>query len=417
MTDVNVGNLKHKEAVAFFKNKLLMPSKQWDDLIGPVHAKAFTIAGATKIALLKDMYEAMQRSIESGSTITQFRKDFDKIVAKHGWSYKGKRGWRTSVIFRTNKRTAFMAGKWEQAKRTQKSRPYLQYITVGDERVRASHAIHSRKIYPIDHPFWRTHYPPNGWLCRCTVRTLSSADIEREGLRVSSEPTPKPVERVNDKTGEVRKGYQGIDQGWDYNVGRSYLGPDIALGKAIIDLPTELRATATRQINEPDYSKTVAPFINKVATSLANKTAMNHGEVVTAGYLNMQTLEYLTNKQLLPTGTLIAIRDKDVTHWLRDSKAINAKAIPLSIAASFASILKQPTAILWDTEKRNIVIAHKRIDGRYHKWIIQLNFKSKLNVVSERFKDTLNIVRSAGVVEYANLDEHKYEIIQGELSR
>lgn len=46
-----------------------------------------------------------------------------------------------------------------------------------DRRVRPSHAILDGKVYPADHEFWATHYPPNGFRCRCGVRTLKSIFI------------------------------------------------------------------------------------------------------------------------------------------------------------------------------------------------------------------------------------------------
>jgi hypothetical protein len=56
--------------------------------------------------LLKDLYETVNHGIENGETIAEFRLRFDKTVATHGWSYNGKRGWRTQAIFQNNKNTA-----------------------------------------------------------------------------------------------------------------------------------------------------------------------------------------------------------------------------------------------------------------------------------------------------------------------
>lgn len=46
----------------------------------------------------------------------------------------------------------------------------LEYHTIGDGRVREAHRVLNGTILPIDHPFWKTYYPPNGWNCRCYVR-------------------------------------------------------------------------------------------------------------------------------------------------------------------------------------------------------------------------------------------------------
>ncbi len=102
-------------------------------------------------------------ALKNGTTLTQFRKDFDAIVEKHGWAYKGKRGWRSAIIFDTNMRTSHMAGRWAQIQANKDRRPFLQYRTAGDARVRPQHRQWNGLIYPVDDAFWSTHYPPNGW--------------------------------------------------------------------------------------------------------------------------------------------------------------------------------------------------------------------------------------------------------------
>lgn len=46
---------------------------------------------------------------------------------------------------------------------------YLQYRTAADERVRESHALLHGTTLPVNDPFWKKFFPPNGWNCRCTV--------------------------------------------------------------------------------------------------------------------------------------------------------------------------------------------------------------------------------------------------------
>ena len=36
-------------------------------------------------------------------------------------------------------------------------------------RTRSEHLAWDAIILPIDHAFWQTHFPPNGWKCRCVV--------------------------------------------------------------------------------------------------------------------------------------------------------------------------------------------------------------------------------------------------------
>ena len=48
-----------------------------------------------------------KEAIADGTTLDEFRDDFDGIVEKHGWSYNGSRGWHSRVIFDTNVNMAY----------------------------------------------------------------------------------------------------------------------------------------------------------------------------------------------------------------------------------------------------------------------------------------------------------------------
>ena len=75
-----------------------------------------------------------------------------------------------------------------------------------------------------DDPWWETHYPPNGWGCRCIVQQLAEADLDRYGYEVSPEAPPVAMtERtLNTPDGPVAiQVPEGIDPGWSYNVGKS----------------------------------------------------------------------------------------------------------------------------------------------------------------------------------------------------
>lgn len=218
--------VQFREAIDFFKAKVRLPSNTWTDLWQEQHGLGFVVAGATKAALVADFQNAIAKALEEGTTLEDFRSDFDQIVARHGWTYKGKRGWRSRVIYETNLRMAKAAGRWAQIERVKKLRPFLRYVTVGDERVRRSHKTWHGLVYPVDHPFWDSHYPPNGWGCRCDVQSLSARDVKKLGYSIS---TALPADGMASHT--IRRGGKdvavsvpkGIDPGFAYNPGRNRL--------------------------------------------------------------------------------------------------------------------------------------------------------------------------------------------------
>ncbi len=60
--------------------------------------------------------------------------------------------------------SAIMAHKWDSLQSE-----YLEFSTVGDDRVRPEHAALDGLTYPKNHPIWNRMYPPLAWNCRCTV--------------------------------------------------------------------------------------------------------------------------------------------------------------------------------------------------------------------------------------------------------
>jgi len=195
--------MPYKEAIEYFRKRIVVPPSEFGELAAGVNeaakARAFTIAGVARTDVLLDIHGAIEKAIANGETFWDFRKRIDEIMANSGWA--GLSPHRLDNIFRTNVQTAYMAGRYQQMKQVAKRRPYWQYDAVNDSRTRPSHAAMDGKVYPHDHPFWDTWYPPNGYGCRCSVTSLSQAELEEEGLKV-----------------EERMSGGAPDEGWDTNV-------------------------------------------------------------------------------------------------------------------------------------------------------------------------------------------------------
>lgn len=80
--------------------------------------------------------------------------------------------------------SAQMAEQWQNYQLTKDELPFLRYDTAGDDRVRPVHAGWDGIILPIDHQFWATNYPPNGWGCRCDASQQAS---DAGGRKVNTE--------------------------------------------------------------------------------------------------------------------------------------------------------------------------------------------------------------------------------------
>lgn len=95
---------------------------------------------------------------------------------------------RYNLNYLSAERDAVIAGtdagmRWEDIMQTADIAPILQYVTAGDDDVREEHALLEGIMEPADSEFWENNYPPNGWNCRCGVRTLSTREAEHLGYK------------------------------------------------------------------------------------------------------------------------------------------------------------------------------------------------------------------------------------------
>ena len=196
------------------------------------------VAGAKKDALIEDFQNAIDQSINGLPYKGWLDKHdvyhpgfldlFDEIVEKHGWSYNGSRGWRSRVIYETNLKSAFAAGRLKQMREPAvlKVFPYWQYVHGMDRdplHPREEHLNFDGLVLNASDPFWEIYYPPNGWKCSCGVRPVSKTKLNRLG---KSEPDKAPVvqyvQKKDTATGELIEYPKGVDLGWGYTPGRTW---------------------------------------------------------------------------------------------------------------------------------------------------------------------------------------------------
>ncbi|MGZ9811276.1 phage head morphogenesis protein [Pseudoroseicyclus sp. H15] len=197
----------------------LVPTAAWDDLWQEQHQRAFAVAGATKADLLADLAEAIEKAVAQGTTFDTFKRDFRRIVEDngwHGWTGEGTAAgeeWRMRTIYRTNIRTSYQAGRFAQLKAG--GFKFWVYRHSGAVEPRLDHLSWDGLVLPAGHPFWTTHFPPNGWGCGCEVRgamSLASAVIQGGDL---TKTLPEDWNKIDPRTGAPA----GVGKGWAYAPG------------------------------------------------------------------------------------------------------------------------------------------------------------------------------------------------------
>jgi len=190
--------------------------------------------------------------LQDGTTFQDFKKTLEPTLRAKGWwgyKYVSKNGtlervlegspWRLKTIFQTNMQNALSAGKYKEQMDLKTERPYWQYVAVMDSRTRPAHRLLNGKVFRYDDEFWKTHYPPLGYNCRCRVRALSEEEVKERGLIVeSAKGNIKWTDKiVNKKTGAIEKVANFIDPitgkavatdlGFSYNPGEAAFFPNL----------------------------------------------------------------------------------------------------------------------------------------------------------------------------------------------
>ncbi len=217
---ISVDALQPAAALKYWSGMVPVTKKEFEKLSEEAKRRAFTVSGLAKLDQVTAVQQALTKCMEEGGTPADFKKQIPEIIKAQGWT--GKKAHRIDNIFRTNLQSAYMAGRYEQMQKATKLRPYWMLVAVYDKRTRVTHLAVDGLVFPHDHPFWQTWYPPNGFACRCIVITLSERQVKARGLKIQKE-MPDRLRVVDPETGMETFVTPIPDRGWAQNVGENWL--------------------------------------------------------------------------------------------------------------------------------------------------------------------------------------------------
>jgi SPP1 gp7 family putative phage head morphogenesis protein len=441
-----------QEAIALFKAKSLnrFASYHYLDVRPEDHAVGFTAAKISRLEVADALTEALKPAIAGEITFADFQKSATPTLQKLGWwgrsvetdpltgeqqvvQLGSER--RLKVIFDTNIRTARSAARWHRVQRTKADLPWLLYVAVMDDRTRDEHKAWHYILLPVDHPFWSTHWPPNGWFCRCMVRQLSDAQVSRMGLSPSSDndvaqfmrTKPFAHSRLVDAGGVPFTIHvpDGIDPTFAHNHGAVALEQHMAqvLAEKVAAAPPELAAPILSASTEFLGRHLTAGFARWVDDAVTLDAAglpvpkPSTGSFRVLGPLGDGVLAALAERGVYPASGVVTMRDADIAHIFRDKHRRDGIMVPLEDIRQLPQHLASPKRALWDrlSPRPTIILLFEMAgDPRAAKVVIQIGFDTKRPPIATRARHHVrtNSVITSTVVEWAEFtDKNKYDPI------
>lgn len=416
-----------EEQVKYFEKKLNLPTNSYLDVLGEEHDYFFMVAGANRNEVLSAFREAVDEAIQNGETLEGFRKRFDEIVANTGWQYNGGRNWRTRIIYDTNVYGAYNRGRLKQHLDLAEVLPYWEYHHHDNAHPRQEHIDLDGTILPATDPFWRYYYPIKAYGCHCTVSAHDEDDLQEMGRTVSQSPEIEWEDKLvgvrsgNPRTVRVPKGY---DVGFaPHNFEHLTQPRNVDVDKLLLQKMTTAEPhLASLLIDDVLKNPKAMVLLNgamKEMVDTVSQQKVARGNMKYVGVIPEPVLTKLDALDKAPQSAVIAVRDDDVLHALRDTKQAKGINLPVEFWEQLPEKLRKPSAILLETDQKlpTLLFIYETEQGKV---AIKMDYEIKIKDTLSKKKLThkVNLVRTASLIEstkeWGNL-KNAYELLWGSL--
>ncbi|MZI89709.1 phage head morphogenesis protein [Dickeya dianthicola] len=367
--------LKPEEAIRYFESKGYAIGFNWHDVEARTHATAFTVAGILKQDVLEDIRGGLNQALTNGETLEQFRRRLTPILEQKGWLGRGLKAdedgvlegkkltpRRLKTIFETNMQAAYHSGRYEEQMANVAFRPYFQRVAVMDTHTRPKHAALNGYTARADDPVWRFMYTPDGYHCRCRIRSLSQSDVDTRNITIQHSEIVE-VEQAwgpNDSRKVPAIRWNGElytpDAGFGHNPGQGYLA---ALGQRLLERSAtadpHLAALAVQETlsNKPLLTAVSTDVSEFVSNTLLNK--QSRGQLRHVGALPPAVIDRLAEKGAAVESAVITLTDENLLHAVRDSKDA---PLPEELWRHLPEFIYKPKAILYDKQKADAALTY-----------------------------------------------------------
>lgn len=209
----------HDEAAKFIAGKPAVGRAVFDRLLPELKARAFTISGieaADTLQRARDLIAALPQGADWDTQKSRLIGEISPYLVDDQADEETKARQVASAersaetLMRLHGFQAYSAAQHQVMERQRDAFPSWQYMTFGDGNVRPSHAALNGIVLPADHPFWKDHFPPWDWGCRCqavpvTAEESADASVAKAGAASGWAPGPEALKHM-ETTGMLDRG-------------------------------------------------------------------------------------------------------------------------------------------------------------------------------------------------------------------
>lgn len=427
---IDAANMRFEEQIEYFKRKINVNTNSYLDVQGDEHDYLFMVAGANRAEIVDAFRKAVDKAIENGTTLEEFRKDFDNIVNRFGWKYNGGRGWRTRVIYDTNLYGAYNKGRLAQHLELKDVLPYWEYVHNDNPNPRLQHMAWDGLILPADDPWWTYYYPIKAYGCHCEVFAHSEKDLQRMNRKVGAAPEIEWEEKEigvrsgNPQTVTIPVGYSPGFEPHDFSKiwkDKHKSAGSVLLSK-FIDKDPRFVAKALSGILAYQGAKKLLNNSNAEMVRQVAKDKQKRGRLQYVGVMPYEVIERLDELGKAPQSAVIVFRDEDFIHATRTVKKARNAALPQVFWEELPERLQNPKAILLQPKelvtggdkKDTLLFIYETENGKV---VVKMDYEVTLREPDKKKrKAILNIVRSGELLDERQYQSLRaYEILWGEL--
>ncbi|HOX49874.1 MAG TPA: phage minor head protein [Fibrobacteria bacterium] len=433
----------------------------WHDTLAHQHAESFVIAKMTQANMLTYMHESLVRAQREGWSFNRWNREMVPQLQRDGWWGKkeqlnpktGKMEMvqlgspaRMRTIYNTQMRTAMMAAHYNNLMAARELRPLWRYVAVLDKKTRPSHGALSNLVFRWDHPFWNSHFPPNGWGCRCTVvseteRSLGrlTSEIKRRNENLmpgqAAENAPEMVDASEMPTmstdilphsGPLPKGvhrkevpvatFRGVrpDPGWSYNPGQRLWSQETMLASRIRTMPPKLAESMLNAMAKSNYSQWSA-FLETARQQVGLTKGVQYPSGAKAAllfaihWMDSDLLGVLRKSLGTQLEPILSTDAESAFHGIRPAKntrqASGSRLVPLEAYQALPKHL-QSASVFLDAEEAGVVVFASPLEnqgGNLMKTVFRLDPET----------NTLKLVTTGQVKSNAFADTRRWELVRG----